>query len=66
MGISGTADILDLAIQYNIIEKSGAWFSFEQEKIGQGKENSRKFLTENPKLLSKISKLVIETSKTKA
>ncbi len=64
-GISATADILDLAVQYEIIEKSGSWFAFENEKIGQGKENSRLFLKENPKLLSKIKKLVIEASKKK-
>jgi len=64
-GISSSADILDLAIEYEIVEKSGAWFAFEQEKIGQGKENARKFLMDNPKLLSKIQKLVVEASKTK-
>ena len=64
-GISSTADILDLAVQYEIVEKSGAWFAFEGEKIGQGKENSRLYLKENPKILSKIKKLVIETSKNK-
>lgn len=64
-GISSTADILDLAVQYEIVEKSGAWFAFEGEKIGQGKENSRLYLKENPKILSKIKKLVIDTSKNK-
>jgi len=62
-GISRSADILDLAISYDIVQKAGAWFSYEQEKIGQGKENTRKFLTENPKLLGKIEKLVVEASK---
>ena len=64
-GISSTADILDLAVQYEIIEKAGAWFAFEGEKIGQGKENSRIYLKENPKILSKIKKLVIDASKRK-
>ncbi|OGX37485.1 MAG: recombinase RecA [Omnitrophica WOR_2 bacterium RIFCSPHIGHO2_02_FULL_52_10] len=64
-GISHTADIIDLAIAQNIIQKSGAWFSFEQEKIGQGKDSAMKFLKENPKLLSKIEKLVVEAYKAK-
>lgn len=64
-GISSTADILDLAVQFEIVEKSGAWFAFEGEKIGQGKENSRIYLKENPKILSKIKKLVIDASKSK-
>jgi len=64
-GISASADIIDLAIQYEIVEKSGAWFSFEGEKIGQGKENARKFISDNPKLFGKIKKLVIEASKAK-
>lgn len=64
-GISHSADILDLAVQYEIIQKSGTWFSFENEKLGQGKENTRKFLSENPKLLSKIEKEVIAASQAK-
>ena len=55
-GISRTADILDLSVKQGIVEKAGAWFSYEGEKIGQGKENSRLFLKDNPKLLSKIEK----------
>jgi recombination protein RecA len=62
-GISNSADVLDLALQYEIVEKSGTWFSFENEKIGQGKENSRQYLKDNPKILSKIEKLVIAASK---
>jgi recombination protein RecA len=64
-GISHSADVLDQAILYEIVQKSGAWFSYEEEKIGQGKENTRNFLKENPKLLSKIEKQVIEASKKK-
>ncbi|MCA9406165.1 MAG: recombinase RecA, partial [Candidatus Omnitrophica bacterium] len=59
-GISHSADVLDLAVKNDIVQKSGAWFSFEDEKIGQGRENSRKFLSDNPKLLTKIEKLVRE------
>ena len=62
-GISKTSDIIDLAVQHEIIQKSGAWFSFEQEKIGQGKEGTRKFLSENPKVLNKIEKMVASVAK---
>ena len=57
-GISRAADVLDIGVQYEIIQKSGTWLAFENEKIGQGKENARKFLKENPKVLDKIEKLI--------
>ena len=50
------SDILDMAIKNNIIEKAGAWFSFENEKIGQGRENVRQYLKDNPKALHKMEK----------
>ena len=62
-GISRAADILELGIQYNIIEKSGAWFAFENEKIGQGKENARLFLKGNTKVLGKIEKEILKKVK---
>jgi recombination protein RecA len=64
-GISEAADILDLAVTHEIVQKSGAWFSFENEKIGQGREGARKHLKENPKVMAKIKKQVIEKIKTK-
>ncbi len=57
-GISRSADVLDLGVSYDIIQKSGTWLAFENEKIGQGKENARKFLKENPKILDKIEKMI--------
>ncbi len=57
-GISRSADVLDLGVQYEIIQKSGTWLAFENEKLGQGKENARKFLKENPKILDKIEKMI--------
>ncbi len=57
-GISRAADILDLGVLHEIIEKSGTWLAFENEKLGQGKENARKFLKENPKILDKIEKTI--------
>jgi len=64
-GISEAADILDLAVTHEIVQKSGAWFSYENEKIGQGREVSRKFLKDNPKIMNKIKKHVIEKLKAK-
>ncbi len=57
-GISQVSDVFDLAVKYEIIDKSGAWFAFEGEKVGQGRENVRKYLKDNPKVLTKIEKLV--------
>lgn len=59
-GISTTGDLIDLAVKKNIIAKSGAWFSWQEQKIGQGRENVKKFLTENPRALQKIG---VEVSK---
>jgi recombination protein RecA len=58
-GISHSGDVLDLATEANIIEKSGAWFSFQGERIGQGRENSRTFLEQHPQMLDKIEALVL-------
>lgn len=54
-GISYTGDVLDLAVEYNIIEKSGSWYSYNKEKIGQGRENSKAFLEEHKDVLEIIS-----------
>jgi recombination protein RecA len=47
-GISREGDLLDLAVDKNIVEKSGAWFSFQGERLGQGRENARQFFKDNP------------------
>ncbi|MFA5060240.1 MAG: recombinase RecA [Candidatus Omnitrophota bacterium] len=59
-GISYVSDILDLGIAHEIIQKSGAWLSYENEKIGQGRESARQYLKENPKILQKIEKQIRE------
>ncbi len=59
-GISRTSDILDLGAKTEIIQKSGSWLSYENEKIGQGREAARKFLQDNPKILTKIEKQILE------
>jgi recombination protein RecA len=53
-GISREGEVLDIAVEKEIIEKSGAWFAYNGEKIGQGRENAKIFLKENPKMLSEI------------
>lgn len=53
-GISKTGDLLDLAVTQGIIEKAGAWFSYENTKIGQGRENSKQFLKDNPEVFDEI------------
>ncbi len=58
-GISKTGDILDLAVSNGIVEKAGAWFSYENAKIGQGRENSKTFLKENPEILGEIKTRVL-------
>ena len=55
-GISRAGDILDLGVKYDIIKKSGAFYSFGEEKLGQGRENAKTFLRENPKMMKQIEK----------
>ena len=54
-GISKESDVLDLAVNLDLINKSGAWYSYGGEKIGQGKENAKIFLKEHPDIFEKIS-----------
>jgi recombination protein RecA len=53
-GISREGDLLDLAVGQNIVEKSGAWFSYKSERIGQGRENARQFLKDNKEVIARI------------
>jgi recombination protein RecA len=59
-GISREGDLLDLAAQENVVEKSGTWFSFDGERIGQGREQAKTFLKEHPAQLQKIEAQVLE------
>lgn len=59
-GISREGCLLDLAIDFGIIEKSGSWFSYNGEKIGQGKETVKRFLAENPEVRDTIEKQVVQ------
>jgi recombination protein RecA len=57
-GISVEGDLLDLGVECGVVEKSGAWLSFEGERIGQGRENARKLLLENPDVRSRMAEAV--------
>jgi recombination protein RecA len=53
-GISRTGEIVDLGVQQGLIDKSGAWYSYKGDRIGQGKENARQFLKSNPEICAEI------------
>lgn len=53
-GISKIGEILDLGVKAGIVEKSGAWFSYDSVRIGQGRENAKTFLRENPELCDRL------------
>ena len=57
-GISKAGNILDMAVNLDIIEKSGSWFSYKGERIGQGRENVKKYLTDNPAVLAEVEEKV--------
>ena len=57
-GISKEGNILDMAVNLDIIEKSGSWFSYNGERIGQGRENVKRYLAENPKMMEEVDKKV--------
>ncbi len=59
-GISKTGDVLDLAVQHGVVGKSGAWFDYNDAKIGQGREATKKYLKQNPEVLAEIDAKVRE------
>ena len=63
-GISKIGEIIDLGVQADIIDKSGAWYSYKDEKIGQGRENTKHFLKDNPTLLEEIETRIRSNSNT--
>ncbi len=62
-GISKSSEIIEMAIQLEIIEKSGAWFYYDGDRLGQGKENVRKFIESDPEFMAKLEALVREKVK---
>ena len=59
-GISREGDIVDMAAKYGIIKKAGAWYSYNDEKIGQGRDKAKQFLADNPEIAEHIEKLVLD------
>ncbi|MGE5831038.1 MAG: recombinase RecA [Micromonosporaceae bacterium] len=59
-GISREGSLIDVGVEQNIIRKSGAWYTYEGDQLGQGKENARAFLKENPDVSSEIEKRILE------
>ncbi|MBN2697145.1 MAG: recombinase RecA [Bacilli bacterium] len=57
-GISKVGEVVDLAVEKEIIKKSGAWYSYQDQKIGQGRENTKRFLDENPEIYQEIASQV--------
>ena len=61
-GISREGDLIDLAAAHEIVQKSGAWYEYKGEKIGQGREAAKKYLEENPKIYTEIAKATVEAA----
>jgi recombination protein RecA len=61
-GISKSGELLDLGVKSGVVEKSGAWFSFDSQRLGQGRENSRQFLKDNPAVANQIEAGVRESA----
>ena len=59
-GISYEGDLLDLAVDRNIVQKSGSWYSYQGDRIGQGRENTKGWLMEKPQVCSEIERAILE------
>ncbi|OYV32999.1 MAG: DNA recombination/repair protein RecA, partial [Acidocella sp. 20-61-6] len=57
-GISKMGELVDLGVKAGVVEKSGAWFSYDSQRIGQGRENAKQFLRDNPKMADAIEKKI--------
>ena len=65
-GISREGDLIDLGVEHRVIEKTGAWFSYEGTRLGQGRENTRRYLKDNPQVAEKLEnqlKVILTTEK---
>ncbi len=60
-GISRDGEVLDLAVEKDIVEKSGAWYAYKGEKIGQGRENAKTFLNTHPEIMDEITQAIIKS-----
>ena len=57
-GISRDGEVLDLAVDKDIVDKSGAWYDYKGEKIGQGRENAKRYLVEHPDIMNEITEAI--------
>ena len=57
-GISKNGELVDLGVKAGIVEKSGAWFSYDSQRLGQGRENAKAFLKQNPEIAQKIEQQI--------
>jgi recombination protein RecA len=57
-GVSKAGELIDLGIKAGVVEKSGAWFSHESQRLGQGRENAKQFLRDNPDVAAKIEAVI--------
>jgi recombination protein RecA len=62
-GISKVGEILDIAVELGIVKKGGAWFSYNEMKLGQGRDNSKQFLLDNPEIMDEIEQKIREKFK---
>jgi recombination protein RecA len=61
-GVSKVGELIDLGVKANVVEKSGAWYSYDSQRIGQGRENAKVFLKDNPDVASRIEAAVRQNS----
>ena len=62
-GISRDGEVLDLAVENDIVEKSGAWYAYKGEKIGQGRENAKTYLTTHLEIMDEITQMIVKKLK---
>ena len=62
-GISKVGEILDIAVESNVIQKSGSWFSYDETKLGQGRDAVKTLIKDNPELMDELEKKVVELIK---
>jgi recombination protein RecA len=61
-GISKAGELVDLGVKAGVVEKSGAWFSFDSQRLGQGRENAKQFLKQNPDAAERIEQAIRENA----
>jgi recombination protein RecA len=62
-GISKVGEIIDLGVEYNIVKKSGSWFSYDEIKLGQGRDSSKQVLLDNPDMMTELETKIKEAIK---